>query len=84
MTKLDIIQGNFRCEDCCKNFRDTSDLNRHLNTKKHETKIKIIYHCEYCKITTLVKANFEKHMKTNKHKKKLHVNLLLQIKNYKR
>lgn len=65
----------YSCEACRYETDNKSHMQRHIKTKRHEDKSKLVqkttiengFECEYCNFSTSKKANYTRHCKTKKH-----------------
>ena len=85
MTRLTVLMGYYRCEECQHNFHGVTDLNRHMVSKIHVQpvrRIKKSFNCEYCKYNTPREAYMILHIKTKKHAMNLRKTILNEIRNF--
>lgn len=63
-----IKEKKYHCEKCDKTYRDSFQLNRHLNGKKHNGR-KIMYDCHYegCNYSNRSRFHRDKHLNSRKH-----------------
>ena len=69
--KAVLESGIYHCDTCNKSFRDSYELNLHMNRLIHHPERKVSYDCHLCNFHTIQKTIFKTHEATKKHRNRI-------------
>lgn len=64
----DIEAKKYHCQNCNLSFRDSTRLNRHFSSYRHNPNRYVKYDCDICDYHTTKKNEYSRHLQTKKHK----------------